>query len=403
MPRDKDHFEQPELDPLFASLAESTFSSSLTIKATTPEGLNPAQQEFNRCMRALERARSQHDREKERLDRELQLFREEVLPALERMNRAERDLVLATAQAATTIKLTSGRRTWLTDLIGAKTEELLSDPVGLNADDIERLETVLEDLEPELPEEERRAMAREDFEAMRNFMEGLAHRAGVKLDLSGINPDTEPEEIDRLLRERLAAARFPGRETESQAAVPPRRTRKRSKAAQERERFAREAEEARSRDLRSLYKQLAKVLHPDLETDPALKLHKESWMKRLTTAHASGDLRDMLAIEMEWLGEETGNLARASEEKLRTYAQVLREQLAELRGQTRTLRHHPAYQPLSRFRVPLTARLAREAARELADEADHLTAWAATVSTGGVAARRLLNGWADAHAANISR
>ncbi len=56
----------------------------------------------------------------------------------------------------------------------------------------------------------------------------------------------------------------------------------------------------KKRNLKSLYKQLAKVLHPDLETDPESKLQKEEWMKRLTSAHALGDLRELLSIEFEW-------------------------------------------------------------------------------------------------------
>lgn len=79
----------------------------------------------------------------------------------------------------------------------------------------------------------------------------------------------------------------------------------RTKAALERERLRQETEEAKARDFKSLYKQLAKVLRPDLETDPVLKAHKEVSMKRSTTARANGDLRDMLAIEMEWLGEKS--------------------------------------------------------------------------------------------------
>ena len=42
--------------------------------------------------------------------------------------------------------------------------------------------------------------------------------------------------------------------------------------------------EAKNRDLKSLFKQLAKAFHPDLEPDPLHKQHKQIWMQRLNTA-----------------------------------------------------------------------------------------------------------------------
>lgn len=54
-------------------------------------------------------------------------------------------------------------------------------------------------------------------------------------------------------------------------------------------------------------------------------------MKRLTAAHAAGDLRVLLCIEMEWRGEESSNLASATDAKLKVYYFVLKEH--DRRGQ----------------------------------------------------------------------
>jgi hypothetical protein len=85
-------------------------------------------------------------------------------------------------------------------------------------------------------------------------------------------------------------------------------------------------------------------------------------MKRLTAAYSGGDLRDMLEIEMEWLGEESGNLAQASDSKLRGYCLVLKEQIGALGRQICQLDREPQYRPLSRFRNPYSGRFDNPAA-----------------------------------------
>ena len=132
----------------------------------------------------------------------------------------------------------------------------------------------------------------------------------------------------------------------------PRPTKERNRLAQE---------EAKNRDLKSLFKQLAKAFHPDLEPDPLLKQHKQVWMQRLNTAYAANDLREMLQLEMEWLGEEATNLATAGDEKLQVYCMVLKEQIADLKRQTQHLPDEPQYGPLQRFRDPFYGTIANPA------------------------------------------
>jgi len=110
--------------------------------------------------------------------------------------------------------------------------------------------------------------------------------------------------------------------------------------------------------MKSVYKQLAKVLHPDLEPDLERKLQKEEWMKRLTTAHSEGDLRDLLCIEMEWLGVEASNLASATDQKLQVYCDVLKQQITETKMETTRLVYAPEYAVTWRFRDDFSGYLA---------------------------------------------
>ncbi len=380
-------------------LPKSPSKLDLTISKSSTKPLSPAQAEFNKRMKALEKERAAHTRERARLDAELLVCINELMPMVETKNRAELGLIQSAVAARDTLKLTPKRHKWLGDLISGKASSLLADPTGLSEADIQQLEALIEKLGPNFLDEERKEFEREDFDDLREMMEQMAQMAGVSLDLDGIELDGDPAEFERQIQERLAAAGDQFRKIANGETPLNEKKRKPTKAALERERLKQETEDAKNRDFKSLYKQLAKVLHPDLETDPTLKAHKEVWMKRLTTARASGDLRDMLAIELEWLGEESGNLAKASDEKLRVYSMVLKEQLADLKEQTHMLLREPQYYPLMRFIGPFGDRRSPVVIKlSLSNEISRLEEMSATLRAGGKDAQRIVHQWADAHA-----
>ncbi len=69
------------------------------------------------------------------------------------------------------------------------------------------------------------------------------------------------------------------------------------------------------------------------------------------------DLRELLQIEMEWLGEESANLAHAGDEKLRTYSMMLKEQIHEIVQQTFQIPYESQYEPLRSFITPFQTRM----------------------------------------------
>ena len=340
--------ETPELNLDLGDAPTRMRGNSLTRVPGRGASLSPVQTEFNKLMKKLESARSKMAARRAKLDQQLAEINRDVMPLVEREIRANLNILRATERAIDRMKLTPKRLGALTDLMSGKAQELLDDPVGLTADEIAELEKTVDDLGPSRSRQIEDDLVSEEFDMMREVIESMARQAGVNIDLSGLDPKADPHEYERMLHERIEAAE---REFEANPPPPP-RARKPTKAQLEKERRRQEAEEAKKRDLKSLFKQLAKVLHPDLETDPQAKAHKESWMKRLTTAYAASDLRDMLQIEMEWLGEEAGNLAGASDQKLKVYCAVLKEQVAEIRDQTESIFAEPQYGPIRRFVHP---------------------------------------------------
>lgn len=398
---------EPEFDLDFEPLpAAAPASGSLSIRKSAAAPLTPAQVEFNKRMKALERARAAHDKERADLDRKLADHRKLVTPLMERGNRVEFAIIMAMYDAHYSLKLTKRRSEWLGDLISDKAGALLYQSSGLTGEETARLDALVNEFGPSFLEEEAEEEDRIDFEFMRGMVRDIAAKAGLDINLDDLEFDADPAETERKLRERLMAADEDFKRAAETSAKPAGKAkpRKPTKAAREREQQRQAIEEAKKRDAKTLYKQLAKVLHPDLEPDPTLKAHKEAWMKRLTSAHSSGDLHDMLMIELEWLGEEAGNLATASEEKLRTYALMLKEQTDELRERTRDIAMEPQYQPLHEFRGPFGAPVTvREIVGRLSADLREQEEALAILQAGGTGLRKLIHRWADDHADDCRR
>jgi hypothetical protein len=371
----------------------------LVIRPGQDTPLSRTQVEFNRLMKSLESVKAQNAREQARLDDILAISIRELMPLVETLKRVNFDLVRLGGKTLQTLKLTAKRRHWLSDLLSGKAAELLADPVGLGPEEIAELEKVIKELGPSAAVRSMQESEDEEFQYMREIVEQIARDAGVELDLSDLDPNTDPEEFERTVRERLgAAAELFGETAEAHTAAKPRR--KPTKAQAEKERKRLELEDAKNRDLKSLFKQLAKAFHPDLEPDPLLKEHKKVWMQRLNTAYAANDLREMLQLEMEWLGEEATNLATAGDEKLKIYCMVLKEQIADLKAKVHYLKFEPQYGPLQRFIDPFFGTLAKPITikHNLDEELQHHRRMLVALARNDAASRRMIYEWADEHA-----
>jgi hypothetical protein len=114
------------------------------------------------------------------------------------------------------------------------------------------------------------------------------------------------------------------------------------------------AEELRKRSIANIYKQLARVLHPDFERDRERQKEKVQLMQELTEAYRQNDLHTLLRLEMQWIENESGNIERLTEEKLGVYNEVLAGQVEGLEKRLRELVYHPRYRPIVVFNHGLT-------------------------------------------------
>jgi hypothetical protein len=184
------------------------------------------------------------------------------------------------------------------------------------------------------------AMSRE-FDTMKSDLEQNLRANGVEVDLSDLKEDMAPEEVIRRMMEIKEKAEQEYEQAKAKKAEAPKTKKQQAKIEKERQ-----IEELRTKSLSTIYKQLVKVLHPDLEQDETQKPIKEELMKQLAVAYKNNDLPRLLMLEMEWINNESNNVMQQSDEQLKIYNHILKEQVEELELEMESLLHDPRFASL---------------------------------------------------------
>lgn len=322
-------------------------SAQLKIAPQSAAPLSKAQRTFNRLLARIEQLRYDLELKTGQLNEALAFHVAALHPLHQSVMARRKELVRLLAPFFTKAKPALGKRQkdTLRDLLVEQLNGIAAEEQGLVDDDLRQLFSNVAGQSIEELEAESLAEAREHMTEMFEEM-------GIDADLSSLRPDMDEAEIAQLMAklaaqvEQSAAAHTQNASTG--ATVPHRKT-KRQLAQEER---ARQMEEARTRNLSSIYKQLARALHPDLEPDPVRKQEKECLMKELTVAYKQNDLHTLLRLELEWIQRREGDVARLGDEKLAIYNAVLKEQVEALQEEWQTLPQQPRYQALQRYTGP---------------------------------------------------
>jgi hypothetical protein len=177
----------------------------------------------------------------------------------------------------------------------------------------------------------------EQLDDLSEFMNSM----GIEMDFGEVDFD-DPESVDKFHR-RMQEAKEKIEQNNSQ------KQSKRSKKQIAAEELAKLQNEIKNKSLRSVYLSLAKILHPDSETDPDQKLEKEEIMKQVTKAYEDKDIITLLVIETQYLKNTEERLANINEDVAAIYIQLLKEQAKKLRQEKGELRYHPRFEFVSTF------------------------------------------------------
>lgn len=116
-----------------------------------------------------------------------------------------------------------------------------------------------------------------------------------------------------------------------------RRKTKAQKAQEAAEKAAREEEQRLLSNTKTLYRQLARTHHPDLERNPDAQQHKTALMQCITEAYEANDLYTLLQLL-----SESAPTDHADDDVLTRYTQALRQQQIELKQQLNELKYGPS-------------------------------------------------------------
>lgn len=128
----------------------------------------------------------------------------------------------------------------------------------------------------------------------------------------------------------LLAEQASERQATQAAAEARRATRPKTKKQLEAEARKAAEEKATTQSVRTVYRDLVKVLHPDREPDPAEKARKTALLQRVTAAYEANELLTLLRLQLELDRLEPAHLERLADAQLAPYNRLLREQVREL-------------------------------------------------------------------------
>ncbi|MFN8579025.1 MAG: hypothetical protein U0354_19525 [Candidatus Sericytochromatia bacterium] len=184
----------------------------------------------------------------------------------------------------------------------------------------------------------------EQEEQMKDVLSSFVNQMfGADIDFSNFDPNDPKSFID--INEKLKETM----EIKQQEEFEKKSKKKKTKKQIEKEQKLEAEEELKNKNVRSIYISLAKILHPDSETDPKIKEEKEEIMKKVTKAYENKDFSTLLKLEIEWIHKENKHLEKLTDEKLKIYISVLKEQVQELHSKKHSISLNPRYEPINRF------------------------------------------------------
>ncbi|OGB84012.1 hypothetical protein A3F66_06590 [candidate division TM6 bacterium RIFCSPHIGHO2_12_FULL_32_22] len=196
----------------------------------------------------------------------------------------------------------------------------------------------LKEMYKELTGSDYQEVMENEFQDEKSEIQGVFKEMGIDIDLTGINIDDAPEDIMFKMFSKIDLDTLKNKK-------------KPTKKQLERDLKKQQFEEMQAKSLNSIYKQLVRELHPDLEQDVNEKLRKEELMKRLTGAYKNNDLFSILTIQMEWMDNSAKTMHLQKDENLKIYNSILKDQIEELKMSVHMLFMNPRYFPLQKIYV----------------------------------------------------
>ena len=310
-------------------------STGLIISKSTNKKLSKNQDAFNKLTKRIEKLQKDIEKKQSQLDLALKIYGTDIYTTKQLVTQYRREFVVLLWANFNTKKLAKNDQQNLKQIIREHLQIYLIELATEPDEEIKKIFNILESSNYD----ERLTLEKETAKQRM-----LADLEQMKADLSNIDVNDEEALLNKYYETRHKIFN-----EEAANNNGPQQTNKKNKSAKqlEAERIQKEIDTIQQKNIGTIYKQLAKLFHPDLEQDIGRKAEKEILMQQLTAAYEAKNLHALLTLELKWIHKENEHLESLTDEKLAVYLQILKEQAQQLEDEKREIIYQPNYSVLA--------------------------------------------------------
>lgn len=312
----------------------------LVITRGGKQTLTKNQQAFNRLTQKIERLHKDMENKQLQFDAALKIYGREVHPIKSRLAGYQRRLVTILWDVYKSKKLSKTDQRHLKTILKEHLTELCNQPEG-------RADEALNEMFTNLHGESFESMEQKEKEMLKAEMLQAIELLDLDINLEGVDMNdlkAMGEKVAEL--EQKMGEKEEQQEQEYAQFIKRKAPKKKTVKQLENEKLRKSIDELKQKNISTIYKQLAKLFHPDLEQDEERKVEKEALMKELTAAYETKNLHTLLMLELKWIHKENDHLESLSDEKLAIYLEILKEQARGLEHEINGMFQQPRYQVL---------------------------------------------------------
>ena len=309
----------------------------LVITTAGKKELTKNQQAFNKLTKRIEKLHKDIEKKELQFDTALKIYGNEIYPIVNQLGAHRRNLVTVLWDVYQSNKLSKTDQRHLKNILKDHVVQLCQLPEG-------RVDAALNEMFTKLNGETFERMEQREKECLKEEMLQAVKMMDLDINLDGIDTNDMRAMQEKVNEMEQKMAEKQEQEEQRYAQFKRKKPEKKKTAKQlESEQMQKAADEMKQKNISTIYKQLAKLFHPDLEQDEGRKIEKEALMKELTTAYEAKNLHTLLMLELKWIHNENDHLETLGEEKLLIYLQILREQARDLEFEINSISHQPRY------------------------------------------------------------
>ncbi len=307
-------------------------NTSLNIRGGTKKQLSKNQLAFNKLTQKIEKLNKEIERKNLQFDAALKMYATALYPAQLKVLEARNKLISTLWEIYRSKKLSKANQRHLKQVLLFHLDESFAQHTTEPSKELQDIFSALNGISYQQVKKEEADMMAEQMKAM---------FANFKMDTEGLDVTDEAAMAAKLeeFQQQIEMEEAVQEEKRNQ-----RKAKKKKSAKQEEyEKLQQAVQDAKQKNIGSIYRQLAKIFHPDLEQDAEKKVAKEILMKELTSAYESKDLHALLSLELKWIYKESSHLETLAEDKLSVYLQLLKEQVSNLVYEKQSIFEQPQY------------------------------------------------------------